>query len=1379
VSMKWDHTPINQLTISYWMNIMDPHLTQQPVFAYSAYSVDGRYGAGGAPYENANEVVLLHAPTYLRLFRATSNKNIESNAVYDAAGTWQHNAIVWSADPAGATDGQFAHYVNGVLVGSETACAVDACDMGKAVQGGGVIHLGQEADKPWGDFEELQAFTGVLDELQVWTTARTPAEILADYNKGLANPTGTANLDFYWKFDDAGSTTATDAAGHSRDGMIGEMATTENQLQYSTGRASQVPVAPLQIPSTAPVITDGVPTITLVVDGDNFVTLGSMDPDGDDLVTKIAIAPTHGTLTAVDGSALVGNLVTDGTATSNKRVKYTPTNYATFVSDTFTYTVNDDSADGATTRLTGTVKLEKYSMPTVSDVTYSFNEDELSYMVLGKAYVSSASKQTSNMHVVITELPAKGTLYQACFEAGADGDYYTTICATGSTTSKTTISAANTALANARGIVMFQPATNEFDASGYATFKYRLQDPDDASITSNEATVTISISPVNDAPTGTAQSATVIAGETHVFTLAASDNDEDATSTTTYAPSFGPHPFAKVSMFPTGGKLSQVDASGAETTQLDSTVTDVPIVSAWVSEVVRFSSQFSKCNAGKCFIWSGAEDTGCQQSNVGATSTCDASIHGTCAVPYGEPITWGDSSCSEYAWQANQIIGAADFYPGYGDTALGYDLSAENSGKEFIELKFPSEVYVSGFELYETYKPGATYEISTAPQYTDDNTVACCGEDFPAGGNCDGRPVCSKDTAWKTIWSGAPGNTGEEAKIFAPDLCPYLYKTSIVRVDLDTDAASGWNNFDAAKLFGSLEQPPGLILPQASNGAGSENKIAYTALNGIHGTDTFHYQVTDCLGYGDASPISITLPAPSAAFASMPHVSFPAVLASGAATTTMPSDMSVAVEHGIFSLHQMLRGSKVGVAVTCVGLKGLTKLSFGPVECTSEGQAGTMTEWSAAPIVVAEGEGHAEIWLQKSESSLVQRVQYHVCPKRHLAFLDTPGVGSADTCTDCMSADGKTLGPIDTATYASLCAAEVQAKKDADAEAEQQMMLIIIATLSAVVGLVLFFVGYKAVIFIKKAIRSHKEQQEQRRKRCRQAVASAVTLQSTCHLITLNDLKNMGILKPHEIGRDAGMLKSIDNYEDLIHFSNEHPIIFFSHQWLAWSHPDPDKTQYKEMIASVEELCRTKGFDPSSVYIFLDYMSIPQKNMRLRLCAIDALGVISSVAHYFIVIAPSATHKDTKKLCDKDAYSRRGWCRLEQWGHLSTMGMENMFFFKNGKLVDLDDTPEDGGEDWFLDSIMVFEGEFTNPDNKAEMVDVVLGLWAMAIKGKDGATKKLHAMIEKYFTRAFPPELFGELPTMLAEMMGSDTELKRTMSRSDIQRVLPKGKSAA
>ena len=62
-----------------------------------------------------------------------------------------------------------------------------------------IIHMGQEADRPWGDFEELQAFTGVVDDMRVWTTARTDAEIMASYLGGLTG--NTSLLDFNWMFN--------------------------------------------------------------------------------------------------------------------------------------------------------------------------------------------------------------------------------------------------------------------------------------------------------------------------------------------------------------------------------------------------------------------------------------------------------------------------------------------------------------------------------------------------------------------------------------------------------------------------------------------------------------------------------------------------------------------------------------------------------------------------------------------------------------------------------------------------------------------------------------------------------------------------------------------------------------------------------------------------------------------------------------------------------------------------------------------------------------------------------------------------------------------------------------------------------------------------
>jgi hypothetical protein len=192
------------VTVEYWVNIMDVHLSQQPVFAYSVYSVAGRYDQGGAPYENANELVFIHAPTYLRAFRATSSSDVDFRQPYEHTGSWHHVAFVWSADPRSTPNGQIAVFFDGRMVANATVCALGACDMGLPLQPGGVVHvcgaptrdtaaqgsgccreaactvpnsgggwvgcadpspaftlqtcgrhLGQEADRPYGDFDEL------------------------------------------------------------------------------------------------------------------------------------------------------------------------------------------------------------------------------------------------------------------------------------------------------------------------------------------------------------------------------------------------------------------------------------------------------------------------------------------------------------------------------------------------------------------------------------------------------------------------------------------------------------------------------------------------------------------------------------------------------------------------------------------------------------------------------------------------------------------------------------------------------------------------------------------------------------------------------------------------------------------------------------------------------------------------------------------------------------------------------------------------------------------------------------------------------------------------------------------------------------------------
>ena len=146
--------------------------------------------------------------------------------------------------------------------------------------------------------------------------------------------------------------------------------------------------------------------------------------------------------------------------------------------------------------------------------------------------------------------------------------------------------------------------------------------------------------------------------------------------------------------------------------------------------------------------------------------------------------------------------------------------------------------------------------MSSTDSYTDDNTVAC-------DGHVEGS--CSQDTTWNTLYSGTAGGTGtDSARIFAPPLCPYGYSTDLVRLDLDTEAASGWNGFDAIAAYGTTGLPTGLINPST---AASPNRVMYTPTAGIHGPDYVAFKVTDCSDLsGTSAGITVTVEPPTGSF---------------------------------------------------------------------------------------------------------------------------------------------------------------------------------------------------------------------------------------------------------------------------------------------------------------------------------------------------------------------------------------------------------------------------------------------------------------------------------------------------------------------------------
>lgn len=135
-------------------------------------------------------------------------------------------------------------------------------------------------------------------------------------------------------------------------------------------------------------------------------------------------------------------------------------------------------------------------------------------------------------------------------------------------------------------------------------------------------------------------------------------------------------------------------------------------------------------------------------------------------------------------------------------------------------------------------------------------------------------------------------------------------------------------------------------------------------------------------------------------------------------------------------------------------------------------------------------------------------------------------------------------------------------------------------------------------------------------------------------------------------------------------------VVFFSHQWTAFNHPDPNNHQYNCMVEALHELARRNGWNDNlhDVYVWVDYSCIPQANASVQNLAIRSLAVYASSATYFVVVAPDTKHSDLDDTCDLSTYQRRMWCRAEQVCHSMRNGVENMFLAK-GKPGALDFTP--------------------------------------------------------------------------------------------------------
>jgi VCBS repeat-containing protein len=166
------------------------------------------------------------------------------------------------------------------------------------------------------------------------------------------------------------------------------------------------------------------------------------DIDGNQLTAALITGPTHGTL------ALTGN----GSFTYTPAANYNGP-------DAFTYRASDGTAQSNTATVTITVTAVS-DPPTANNDTYSTNEDTLLTVATPGVLGNDTDPDSATLTAAVATGPAHGTL-----------------------------------TFNANGSFTYTPAANY---NGPDTFTYRAND---GTAQSNPATVTITVTPVNDTPT--------------------------------------------------------------------------------------------------------------------------------------------------------------------------------------------------------------------------------------------------------------------------------------------------------------------------------------------------------------------------------------------------------------------------------------------------------------------------------------------------------------------------------------------------------------------------------------------------------------------------------------------------------------------------------------------------------------------------------------------------------------------------------------------------------------------------------------------------------------------------------------------------------------
>ena len=356
--------------------------------------------------------------------------------------------------------------------------------------------------------------------------------------------------------------------------------------------------------------------------------------------------------------------------------------------------------------------------------------------------------------------------------------------------------------------------------------------------------------------------------------------------------------------------------------------------------------------------------------------------------------------------------------------------------------------------------------------------------------------------------------------------------------------------------------------------------------------------------------------------------------------------------------------------------------------------------------------------------------------------------------------------------------ANLHAQMDSASQLNVVVNLVAGAGSVLALGLVLFSVGL--------ASWSHRSEVERRyaldKSRVVRAELDVHSLAYPMALMKAEEFLSLEVMLCYEDCRDQGKLHFCDSMRQIQELKAQGGLIaFISHQWLGWSVPDDAEcTQLRSMQHAVASVMRP---DRKQLFVWVDYLSVAQRNPCTQSLAIGALPVYVSAADVFIICAPDAVHRDSKEFCGLSTYNLRGWCRMEMFAKACSSGIAHMYLQTGTGISELTN------EDFSNLSLHVFEGVFTVQRDMEKLVEPVLGLYSLILS--HGLEEKLQfiqelAVLNK--DRFFPAtyllqeaghmpqrrELFGNLPDIMEEHMRDRVRTREVSSLIlDIQQHVP------